>query len=329
MGKNEGGPDNLGATFYDPVEILQGFSSLGSLAQPNNIPFSGNILIGKEVSNDSSNPTLILPMYYTLVWTIGSLDIKKYGDAYIWLPNAPDGDSVVGYVIGNSTVKPPLNKVHRVYKYLTDTINIIDLGTDSVLYLDGLDVCGSMDRFVVRNVSMASLKGNLSKSMPNLNQIKALIQAYSSVIYFILMKLTSLLKLTNFSKAMLWFTDEGMNLPRDGSSQDSIKKRSLQDASSYFHVKPVSGGVFTDIVIWIFYPFNGGASAKLEFINLSLGKLGEHVGDSEHSTLRGVFCCSSGVDIEVRDDTTKSDKMTDTRVRVVVIAAGVYGVGSG
>ncbi|KAI3495622.1 hypothetical protein L1887_37967 [Cichorium endivia] len=395
---NEGGPDNRGATFYDPVEIPQGFSSLGSLAQPNNIPFSGHILVGKDVSNDSSNPTLTLPTDYTLVWTSESLDIKKDGDAYIWLPNAPIGYTAVGYVIGNSSVKPPLDKVHCVRKDLTDTTNITDPVTDGVLYLDGLNVRNSMDGFVVRNGSVASLKGNLSNSMPNLNQIRALIQAYSPVIYFHPDE-------PYLPSSVDWFFQNGaliyrrgnesnpnpvqknglnlpqggsnddvywLDLPRDGSSQDRVKKGSLQDASAYFHVKPISGGVFTDIAIWVFYPFNGGARAKLEFINLSLGKLGEHVGDWEHVTLRVnnfkgelhsvffsqhgwgqwvrasdlqyysgnkpvvyaslhghasypkpgcVLLGSGGVDIGVRDDTAKSDKMMDTGVRAVVIAA--------
>ncbi|CAH1448800.1 unnamed protein product [Lactuca virosa] len=399
---NEGGPDNLGATFYDPVEIPQGFSSLGSYAQPNNLPFSGHILAGKDVSNDSSKPTLKSPTDYTLVWTSESLNIKKDGEAYIWLPNAPDGYKAVGYVIGNSSVKPPVDKVQCVRTDLTDTTNTTDLVNDNVLYLDGLSVRGSMNGFVVRNGSVASLKGNLSNSMPNVNQIKALIEAYSPVIYLHPDE-------PYLPSSVDWFFQNGallyqqgveskpnpvqkngsnlpqggsndeaywLDLPHDGSSQDRVKKGSLQDASAYFHVKPISGGLFTDIAIWVFYPFNGGARAKVEFVNLSLGKFGEHVGDWEHVTLRVsnfkgelhsvffsqhgwgqwvsasdleyhsgnkpvvyaslhghasypkpgcVLLGSGGVDIGVRDDTAKSDKMMDTGVRAVVIAAEYMG----
>ncbi|KAL7593618.1 hypothetical protein Lser_V15G32712 [Lactuca serriola] len=399
---NEGGPDNLGATFYDPVEIPQGFSSLGSYAQPNNLPFSGQILAGKDVSNDSSKPTLKSPTDYTLVWTSESLDIKKDGEAYIWLPNAPDGYKAVGYVIGNSSVKPPVDKVQCVRTDLTDTTNTTDLVNDNVLYLDGLSVRGSMNGFVVRNGSVASLKGNLSNSMPNVNQIKALIEAYSPVIYLHPDE-------PYLPSSVDWFFQNGallyqrgveskpnpvqkngsnlpqggsndeaywLDLPRDGSSQDRVKKGSLQDASAYFHVKPISGGLFTDIAIWVFYPFNGGGRAKVEFVNLSLGKFGEHVGDWEHVTLRVsnfkgelhsvffsqhgwgqwvsasdleyhsgnkpvvyaslhghasypkpgcVLLGSGGVDIGVRDDTAKSDKVMDTGVRAVVIAAEYMG----
>ncbi|KAI3495953.1 hypothetical protein L1887_38301 [Cichorium endivia] len=133
-----------------------------------------------------------------------------------------------------------------------------------------------------------------------------------------------------------------LDLPHDGSSHDRVKKGSLKYASSYLHVKPISSGGFTDIAIWVFYPFNGKAREKLEFINLSLGKLCEHVGEWEHvrasdlqyysgnksvvyALLHGhasypkpwcVLLGSGWVDIGVRD---KSDNMMDTRVKVVVI----------
>ncbi|KAJ0762288.1 putative vacuolar protein sorting-associated protein [Helianthus annuus] len=159
--------------------------------------------------------------------------------------------------------------------------------------------------FRVRNESVGNLKGNLTYSKPNLNQIEALIQAYAPVIYFhpdeqylpssvdwFFQNGALLYHKGNESKPDL-LERNGSNLPQggsndetywldlplDGSSKDRVKKGDLQDACAYFHVKPVSGGLFTDIAIWVFYPFNGGARAKVEFINISLGKLGEHVGD--------------------------------------------------
>ncbi|GAA0167306.1 hypothetical protein LIER_22269 [Lithospermum erythrorhizon] len=46
------------------------------------------------------------------------------------------------------------------------------------------------------------------------------------------------------------------------------------------------GATFTDIAIWIFYPFNGPATAKLGLSDIPLGIIGEHIGDWEHITLR-------------------------------------------
>ncbi|KAI3737821.1 hypothetical protein L2E82_27834 [Cichorium intybus] len=86
-----------------------------------------------------------------------------------------------------------------------------------------------------------------------------------------------------------------LDLPHDGSSHDIVKKGSLQDASSYLHVKPISSGVFTDIAIWVFYLFNV-----------------EH-GKNWNSSTWCVLLGSGWMDIGVRD------KMMDTRVKVVVI----------
>ncbi|KAE9584957.1 putative vacuolar protein sorting-associated protein [Lupinus albus] len=47
------------------------------------------------------------------------------------------------------------------------------------------------------------------------------------------------------------------------------------------------GSTFTDLALWVFYPYNGAARAKVQFIeNIKLGKIGEHVGDWEHVTLK-------------------------------------------
>ncbi|KAK9064368.1 hypothetical protein SSX86_015750 [Deinandra increscens subsp. villosa] len=397
---NEGGPDNLGSTFYEPVAIPQGFSSLGSYAQPNNIPLFGHILVVKDASNDPLNPTLKPPIDYTLLWSSESLDIKKDGEGYIWLPNAPDGYKAVGHIVTGSSVKPSLDKVSCVRVDFTDTTNSTfdGLVNENDLDLFGLNAYHSMSGFVVGSRGVANLKGNLSKSMPNLNQIKALIQTYSPVIYFHPDEqyLPSSVDWFFQNGALLYHKGDeskpnqidknGLNLPQggsnddtywldiplDGSSKDRVKKGDLQDACAYFHVKPVSGALFTDIAIWVFYPFNGGSRAKVKFVNLSLGKLGEHVGDWEHVTLRisningelnsvffsqhswgkwvsasaleyhtgnkpvvyaslhghasyekpgCVLLGSGGTDVGVRDDTAKSDKMMDTGVRAVVIAA--------
>lgn len=60
----------------------------------------------------------------------------------------------------------------------------------------------------------------------------------------------------------------------------------MQSSEAYLHIKPMLGATFTDIAIWAFYPFNGPARAKLELATIPLGRIGEHVGDWEHMTLR-------------------------------------------
>ncbi|GJX50700.1 putative vacuolar protein sorting-associated protein 62 [Tanacetum coccineum] len=72
--------------------------------------------------------------------------------------------------------------------------------------------------------------------------------------------------------------DEYLDLPSDESEKDRVKKGSLPDASAYIHVKSTLGGTFTDLAIWLYYPFNGGAKFQLGPFTIPLGKLGEHVG---------------------------------------------------
>lgn len=75
-------------------------------------------------------------------------------------------------------------------------------------------------------------------------------------------------------------------LPTDGTG-DTVKRGHLPSAKGFVHVKPMFGGSYTDFATWIFYTFNGPSTVKLGLVkSLSLGKIGEHVGDWEHCTLR-------------------------------------------
>lgn len=75
-------------------------------------------------------------------------------------------------------------------------------------------------------------------------------------------------------------------LPTDGSAE-RVKKGDLASAKGLVHVKPMFGGTFTDMACWIFYTFNGSSTAKVGPVkNLSLGRIGEHVCDWEHFTVR-------------------------------------------
>lgn len=161
--------------------------------------------------------------------------------------------------------------------------------------------------------SIASLKNknsNLS-AMPDHSQIVALMQTYSPWVYFHPDEpyLPSSVSWFFSNGALLYNqgdanpssidptgsnlplggSDDGaywLDLPADNANRDRVKRGDLQTSCPYLHVKPMLGGTFTDIVIWFFYPFNGPARAKLVFVNLHLGKIGEHVGDWEHVTLR-------------------------------------------
>lgn len=326
---HEGGPDNAGASFFEPSQIPEGFFMLGCYSQPNKSPFFGWVLVGKD---DGSTGALKKPVDYTLVWSSESLKIKKDGNGFVWLPVPPDGYKAIGHVVTESPQKPSPDKMMCVRSDLTDQceadswiwspgktsdangFNVYSLrpssrGTKAL----GVPV-GTFVAEVGGATSIACLKNTKSNfsCMPNLNQIEALIQAYSPWVYFHSDE-------EYLPSSVNWFFENGavlvtkgeeskpvpiepngsnlpqggsndgaywLDLPADEGSKERVKKGDMGSSQVYAHVKPMMGATVTDIAIWVFYPFNGPARAKVELINVSLGKIGQHVGDWEHVTLR-------------------------------------------
>ncbi|KAK7323823.1 hypothetical protein VNO77_27318 [Canavalia gladiata] len=324
-----GGPDNQGFTLFEPSGIPQGFFMLGSYGQPNNKPLFGWVLVAKDVSTNTNNPTLQQPVDYTLVWNSASIKINQDGPIYVWLPIAPNGYKAVGHVVTTTPTKPSLDKIRCVRLDLTDQCetNSWIWGSNSFNVYDvrpsnrGIQAPGvRVGTFVAQNggstgsPSIACLKNinPLSKYMPNIQQIKAILQIYSPTMYLHPDEeyLPSSVNWYFSNGALLYkkgqesnhvpIAPNGTNLPQDpnndgaywldlpadSANKERVKKGDLRSANTYVHVKPMLGGTFTDIAIWVFYPFNGPARAKVEFINVKLGKIGEHVGDWEHVTLR-------------------------------------------
>ncbi|KAL5549487.1 hypothetical protein UlMin_004718 [Ulmus minor] len=330
---HEGGPGNLGASFFEP-SLPQGFHMLGSYSQPNNNPFVGWTLVAKEDNEDSN--ILTKPIDYSLVWSSESTKIKADGNGYIWLPTPQDGYKSAGFVITTSPEKPPLDKLRCVRSDFTESceaeswiwgpgktsdangFNIFSLRPSN----RGTEAWGvSVGTFSAQNggtglsSSLACLKNNSSNkysSMPNLTQIEDLFRAYSPLVYFHpdekYLPSSTTWYFTN--GALLFKKGEeakpvgvdptGANLPQGGSNdgeywldlpadnkeKERVKRGDLATAKTYLHAKPMLGSTFTDIAAWVFFPFNGPGRAKVEFINISLGKIGEHIGDWEHLTIR-------------------------------------------
>ncbi|CAJ1958309.1 unnamed protein product [Sphenostylis stenocarpa] len=325
-GVYQGGADDQGFSVFEPTGIPRGFSMLGSYCQPNNKPLFGWILVAKDVSANTSSPTLKQPLDYTLVWNSASLKINQDMPIYIWLPTAPDGYKAVGHVVTNTSDKPSLDKVRCVRSDFTDQSETNDLiwGLDDFHVYDvrpsnrGIQAAGvRVGTFVAQTgspnpPSIACLKNinAIPKYMPNLEQIKAILKVYSptmclhpdeeyfpsSVDWFF--SNGALLYKKGEESSPVQATEDNLpqdpnndgaywlDLPADPTEKERVKKGDLKSTISYVHVKPMLGGTFTDVAVWVFYPFNGPARAKVEFITLKLGKIGEHVGDWEHVTLR-------------------------------------------
>ncbi|KAL7109910.1 hypothetical protein ACP275_06G204700 [Erythranthe tilingii] len=168
------------------------------------------------------------------------------------------------------------------------------------------------------NLSIGCLKNIYSSyaAMPNVDQIHALVQHYGPTIYFHPDEAYFPSSVSWFFKngALLYKEEDGDNnnnnglvidsngsnlpcggkndgefwldLPKEDEKRDYVKRGNVETAEVYVHVKPSSGGTFTDISMWIFCPFNGPSTIKAGPLDYAFDKIGQHVGDWEHYTLR-------------------------------------------
>uniref|UniRef100_A0A1J3I194 Vacuolar protein sorting-associated protein 62 n=1 Tax=Noccaea caerulescens TaxID=107243 RepID=A0A1J3I194_NOCCA len=180
--------------------------------------------------------------------------------------------------------------------------------------------CCTYDLSSYRTVRDVACLKNLDPTlhaMPNLNQVHAVIEHYGPTVYFHPEE-------TYLPSSVQWFFKNGallyrsgksqgeaiistgsnlpaggsndlefwIDLPEDEEAKSDLKKGNLESSELYVHVKPALGGTFTDIVMWIFCPFNGPATLKIGLFTLPMTRVGEHVGDWEHFTFR--ICNFSG-----------------------------------
>ncbi|XP_018472593.2 hypothetical protein At1g04090-like [Raphanus sativus] len=286
----EGGPDNLGATFFEPSSIPSGYSVLGYYAQPNNRQLFGWVLIARDLSG---NNTLKPPVDYTLVGNTESLKIKQDGPGYFWQPVAPDGYQAIGLIVTNSSQKPPLDKLSCVRSDLTEQCEADTLIWDSngvkvsslrptIRGTQATGVFVGTFTWQPQNTSPPSLsclkntKLNFS-TMPNGSQTGVLFNTYSPLIYLHPDEeyLPSSVNWYFSNGGLLYKRGEesnpnpiepnGTNLPQGGANdgsywldlpidkkgKESVKKGDLQSTQAYLHIKPMLGATFTDIATWI------------------------------------------------------------------------------
>ncbi|GJY86656.1 vacuolar protein sorting-associated protein 62 [Tanacetum coccineum] len=314
------GADDTGVTYFEPNQIPDGFSMLGCYCQSNNTKLFGWVLVGRDVSGG----TLASPVDYTLVLSVSDScyiwlptppeGYNSVGYAVTSSSDKPPLDKIM-------CVRADLTDDCETDVLLwgaEDGVNVYS-SRPTTRGRQAPGVC--VGTFIVEdenntNSIISCLTNNnfdtLSSTMPNLAQIAALVQEYSPRLYFHPSE-TYLASSTEwyFSNGVLLYQsgDEsnpirvdpsGSNLPQGGSDDETywldlptdetererVKKGDLQSSQVYIHIKPMLGATFTDIAIWVFYPFNGPATAKLGLIDVPLGKIGEHIGDWEHLTLR-------------------------------------------
>ncbi|CAA6659079.1 unnamed protein product [Spirodela intermedia] len=314
----EGGPENLGATFFKPSPVPAGFSLLGCYAQPNNRPLFGWVLCGRDIDGGpsgsrratrSSGPARAPRSGNMATATSGSRLRRKDTEpsGYLSRPLRPPPrrrkSAASGRTLPTSarmTSGCGGTKTESRYTVRRPTVR----GSGAAGVRVGTCMVGTPPLWCLKNTAP------LSRSMPGMTQIEALVRAYSPWIYFHPDE-------PYLPSSVGWFFDNGallykkdapapaavdsagsnlpqganagecwLDLPADEAARNRLKTGDLQSSEAYVHVKPMLGGTFTDVVVWVFYPFNGPARAKVEFLNISFKRIGEHIGDWEHVTLR-------------------------------------------
>ncbi|KAG0501440.1 hypothetical protein HPP92_001512 [Vanilla planifolia] len=125
-------------------------------------------------------------------------------------------------------------------------------------------------------------------AMPNLDQIRNLLQKYSPLVYFHPDEqyLPSSVSWFFNNGALLYSvakpnspttvdptgralpqggTNDGvywLDLPSNEPGKEKVKAGELSTAEAYVHVKPALGGTATDIVYWLFYPSMGQGGSR-------------------------------------------------------------------
>lgn len=323
-----------GVNFFKPVEIPDGYFCLGHYSQPDEKPLRGFVLVAREVSK-SESPALLKPIDYTLVWCPDDWNEENgHSHSYLWLPLAPEGYKAVGFIVTNKPAKPGLEEIRCVRDDLTEScepycllFNTHSKIAESTFRVWKTRPCHrgmhekgvSVGTFFCSclwspgdDLNIACLKNLNTKmqSMPNLDQIHALIKHYGPTFYFHPDEIYLPSSVSWFFEngALLYRKGEpegeridplGSNLPNGGrndgeywidlpkdDTEKKLKRGNLESAKLYVHVKPALGGSFTDIVIWVFCPFNGPGCLKIGLMNFPLSRVGQHVGDWEHVALR-------------------------------------------
>nr|KAJ0228290.1 hypothetical protein LSAT_V11C100033990 [Lactuca sativa] len=320
-----GGPDDFGVSFFEPSSIPLGFSLLGHYCNPNSKSIFSSVLTAKDTTGNLYWGSLRRPIDYTLIWTSKGLDINKDVDGYIWMPIPPFAYKAIGHIVTTSPEKPSLDMVRCVRKDFTDGITVdewlwglkmVDINIYTTKPNGGaLSVPTGTFLARVNGSDMQELaclkmvRNDTYSAMPNSLQIKKMIEAYAPMVYLHPDE-------EYLPSSVLWFFQNGaelhrsgmipwpvindgvnlpsnssvdglyLDLPSDEAEKERVKKGFLPEATVYVHVKSALGATFTDLAIWLYYPFNGGGRFQLGPFTISLGMIGEHVSDWEHITLR-------------------------------------------
>ncbi|CAN6872333.1 hypothetical protein Bca4012_045842 [Brassica carinata] len=321
--KSRGGKSRC-ASFYKPVGIPEGFHCLGHYCQQNNQPLRGFVLAARANDPDhhADRPALKKPVNYTLVWSSDSdcyfwlpnppVGYKAVGVIVTDEAEEPDTEEVRCVREDLTETCETRERIVGVGSFNVWSTEPCSRGIWSRGVAVGSFFCSTNHNKADMNISCLKNLDPSLQGMPNLDQVHTLIQHYGPTVYFHPEE-------TYLPSSVPWFfkngallyrfgkpggepiNSTGSNLPSGGQNDGSywidlpqeneevtnnLKKGNIESSELYVHVKPALGGIFTDVVMWIFCPFNGPATLKIGLLTVPMNRIGEHVGDWEHFTFR-------------------------------------------
>ncbi|CAN1270153.1 Hypothetical protein At1g04090 [Linum perenne] len=251
--------------------LPRGFHCLGHYCQANKHPINGFVLVAREVTGNVSSPALAKPVDYSLVWTADDQHGEVYeGCGFFWLPIAPEGYKAMGFLVTSNSDRPQLDEVRCVRSDLTDE-------------------CQAFRVWSTRPTH---------RGIHEKGQVHALINHYGPRVYFHPDEayLPSSVSWFFENGALLFKSDSsvgvpidinGSNLPKGGTNDGEfwidLPKGEQRSAVKFGNLE---SGTFTDLAMWVFCPFNGPATLKIGLVSFTLSKIGQHLCDWEHFTLR-------------------------------------------
>ena len=300
---HEGGPGNSGASFFEPDPIPDGFHILGFYAQPNNKPLFGSALVAAATSSSSdalaepldytlvwtSEPTKIKRDGNAFFWL--PTPPEGYKAVGLAVTDSPEKPSLGKLRCVRADLTEPCEGEPGPPVWATEGFSVLALrpverGIGALGVPAGTFTAGGGN-------TLACLKNNANKdgsNSPGMDEIETLMKTYSPVIHFhpgekflpssvawYFENGARLVKRGEESSPVRVDPPEGSNLPIGGSNdgeywldlpaekaeKERVKRGDLASARVYLHAKAMLGGTRTDLVAWIFYPFNGPAKAKV------------------------------------------------------------------
>ncbi|KAF2287554.1 hypothetical protein GH714_001264 [Hevea brasiliensis] len=232
--------------------------------------------VGHLRQSKSGFPALKQPLNYSLIWSTNSHDD---GSGYFWLPNPPAGYKAMGVVVTNKPEEPSVEEVRCVRADLTEKCETCDLiiSSDSKTFKNQFQIWNT--RPCKRGMFERCSCWDILLCAVVLQKWRLLCQEGKDEGEWIEYR-GSNLPSGGENDGEYW-----IDLPNDDDARNNIKRGDLESAELYVHVKPVLGGTFTDLQCGYFVP-SMDPTLKVGLMSIPMTKIGQHVGDWEHFTLR-------------------------------------------